>query len=192
MTALKSISCGKRVTRCKRRVAHASRPEGSSLGPKPFRDLSWVERWKTLGDPAEQAFVAVAPTTPLGAAERYGIGRPEIPTWNLPDFVRGSPDMFTESGCLVECVGLGLDGVLKLKTAKLSVLAEWATKAPLWVFVFNSHSREWLLIEFPELEALCDQIAASMEKLPTFDSVKEYVPTPWNALVPLATERGRA
>lgn len=135
-------------------------------------------REATLGDEAEGVYDSVLP---LGKSDRYGLRRPDIDVRKLRPFIRYTPDRLTQAGPLVEVVGLGRDGILKFKQEKLEALAEWNRNEAVYIFVWNSHVKEWALIPFPSFRTLCQRVA-KRDGMGTFDGTKPYYPIPWSEL----------
>lgn len=114
-----------------------------------YHQQPWSQRFKTLGDIAEGVFLQVAP---LGPAERVGWRRPSLPMSAMSDFLRHAPDFYTKSGHLVEVMGCGRDGIVKLKESKYKALLEWAKHQKLALFVFNSKLNTWVLTPFESVK----------------------------------------
>jgi len=105
-----------------------------------FYENSWDDRFKTLGDPAENAFLAANPT-----AHRLGLNRPNFSMYNLPATVRMIPDFITQNG-FVEVMGLSSyypDASLKLKLEKLDALNKWTMMGPVHLTVWDSYHKRW-------------------------------------------------
>jgi len=84
---------------------------------------------------------------------------------------------------LVEVVGLGRDGILKVKAEKLEALAVWHRHIEaVYLFVYNSHKKEWALCPYPTFRSFCLRIG-KRDGMGTFDGTKPYYPLPYQELV---------
>ena len=91
---------------------------------------------------------------PYGKTVRMGWARPDISLNLMSSRIRSIPDYYA-SGFLVEVMGLGRDGVLKLKEDKWDALRWWNTSGnPVSLFVWNSSTSEYALIEWGVLVRL--------------------------------------
>lgn len=107
-----------------------------------FKNGTWIQRVGALGDEAESRFEKWAEKAGSNAA-RYGLNRPKINLSRLPPFIRHTPD-FLMSDRLVECKGVGRDGLVKIKEEQLGAWEQWYMHVPVWLFVWDSHKeREW-------------------------------------------------
>lgn len=105
-----------------------------------FHSLDFKGRLAAMGDAAEAAFLEVSDMSVV----RFGLDRPPLNMAMIPAFIRHTPD-YLASKCLVECVGMGRDGVLKLKVDKYQALLQWDTYHPVQLFVWDSHKkRHWI------------------------------------------------
>lgn len=124
---------------------------------KAYRDQPFGQRYHTMGDQAEDVFDAVKP---LGNSTQFGFRRPKgIKFGTIPETFRHMPDRITPT-YLVEVMGLGRDGILKsLKTTKYEALKYWNKWAiqggllGLVLFVWNSHQREFLVLDWSTIVA---------------------------------------
>lgn len=107
-----------------------------------YSDLPFHQRLQTLGDESERMFLEVSP---LGNSEEFGWRRPSVSMSNMTPFIRHKPDFYTSSGHLVECMGCGRDGIVKLKQVKYDALREWNRHQPIVLWVWNSATTEWLV-----------------------------------------------
>lgn len=96
-----------------------------------FHQRSFKTRFGTMGDPAEAAFDLVYPKH-----HKLGLNRPPffMGGMNLP--MRYTPDRMLRDR-FVECMGIGRDRLLKLKTEKVDALAVWTLIGPVDLFVFD-------------------------------------------------------
>lgn len=107
-----------------------------------YSDLPFQERVKTLGDAAETVFLEVSP---LGKAQRFGWRRPSVPMSAMSPFIRHTPDYYAGTGWLVEVMGCGQDGIVKLKEDKYKALLDWNKHQKVALFVSNSAEQTWVL-----------------------------------------------
>lgn len=146
-----------------------------------FHELSFRERYATLGDPAEAVFEAVAPA---GNFDRFGWHRPRNGFGKMTPLLRNQPDYYVQTGHLVEVMGCGKDGILKLKLHKMAALRQWHKLQPVKMFVWNSHLGRWALIDFPEVERLFNH--AKKKGVEQFHDGPKYVEIPWANVEKLA------
>ncbi len=90
-----------------------------------WSDQSFHRRLATMGDTAEEKFESLQEG---GSFVRFGFNRPPFRMTHLTSFTRHTPDYVTRDGLLVECMGMGRDGVLKFKPEKYKALMEWNAK----------------------------------------------------------------
>lgn len=112
-----------------------------------FKDRQWSERFQKMGDEAEGEFLKRHP-----AAHRLGLNRPAWRVHDMPtDEMKCTPD-FMLSDRLVEVMGFGKDGLLKLKHMKADALGNWLAIGPVTLWVWDSsthrcweaHVDEWV------------------------------------------------
>lgn len=140
-----------------------------------FKDQAFSQRFYTLGDIAEGKFEEIAP---LGAWERLGWNRPQVPMRDMGAFIRNMPDYYS-AGYLIECMGLGFDGVLKLKLPKYAALLEWNRHQEVALFVWNSNQGEWRLLYIDTLKRLVAK--ARRRGVQAFQNDgNEYYPILWS------------
>lgn len=114
-----------------------------------FSDLPFRERYKTLGDTAERVFIQLSEQGELlGTAVRVGWRRPDFDMRHMSETLKHFPDFYTERGWLVEVLGCGRDGILKLKKTKWHALKYWSKAQPTAFFVWNSAERRWVLAAY--------------------------------------------
>lgn len=116
-----------------------------------YRDKPFQQRMSTMGDISEQYFEAIAP---LGRAARFGWNRPSVTMSNMSETIRHTPDYYAQIGYLVECAGLGRDGLYKLKLTKHEALKAWNKIQPVMLFLWNSSTSEWALVDWKQLTSL--------------------------------------
>jgi hypothetical protein len=142
---------------------------------QPYRDRPFGQRFGTLGDEAEGVFTAVRP---LGASQRLGWRRPTVPMTRMSSKIKHMPDFYADSGHLVEVMGLGRDGILKVKVEKYESLQWWnKSGTPVALFVWNSALRRYALISWPELTRLVGK--ARRAGTLHFNDGPEYYPIQW-------------
>ena len=110
-----------------------------------YRDKPFSQRLNTMGDLSEAHFESIAP---LGKAVRYGWNRPSVTMTKMAETIRHTPDYYAQIGYLVECAGLGRDGIYKLKVAKHEALKVWNKIQPVMLFLWNSSTSEWALLDW--------------------------------------------
>lgn len=118
-----------------------------------FHTQSWTEREKWLGDEAEHVFSQLVGED---NCVKYGLDRPPIHVGKLPEFVRFTPDYLQEHRA-VEVVGMGHDGVLKIKVQKLLALMKWNEFMPVYVFIWNGHLKEYTLAPVTDIWRRCHE-----------------------------------
>lgn len=128
-----------------------------------------------MGDEAEGVFEEVSP---LGKFERLGWNRPSVSMKAMSDFIKHMPDYYTSSGHVVEVMGCGTDGVLKLKLSKWEGLKQWNQYQPLMLFVWNSFEKKWALIQWPQLKSLVQRARSAGVEAFQNDG-NEYFPIQW-------------
>lgn len=144
---------------------------------KGFNELSYGARFQTMGDTAEAVFLD---RTPLGRAVTYGWSRPPLTMRLMEEFVRHTPDFYTETGWLVEAMGCGSDGIIKLKESKYKSLLEWNKKQRTCLFVWNSHKQIWAIVGMDELKKLV-ATARKEGRVDQFHDGPTFFGIPWDA-----------
>ena len=142
-----------------------------------FSEKTWDQRVGTLGDIAEGIFEEVAP---LGSHLRFGFNRPPFKLTRIPEYIKHTPDYVTGTGHLVEVMGCGRDNVVKLKLTKWEALKTWNKNANVVLFLWNSSTSEWSLIQWDELQKLVTK--ARKAGVEAFDDGNEYLAIPWDGL----------
>ena len=102
-----------------------------------FHQHSFQRRFATMGDIAERKFEELHPH-----AHRLGLNRPKFFMGGMPLAMRQTPDFMLRDR-IVECMGVGRDRKLKLKTDKVEALQTWQHIGPVTLFVYDSHCDEW-------------------------------------------------
>ena len=148
--------------------------------------MPYSQRRHLLGDEAENIWLAAHP---LGKTTRFGWHRPldqdgkEIKTYKMPLLLRHMPDFYADIGALVEVVGCGRDNVLKsLKPDKYEGLKQWKkicdrNNIQLYVFVWNSHAEQYVLLEWADVVVLVQ--AAKRRGVEKFSDGNEFYSIPW-------------
>lgn len=151
-----------------------------------FADQPASVRFIAMGDEAESVFEK---SKPLGNYVRFGFRKPKgIKFSTIVSTMRHTPDYLTETGYLVEVMGLGRDGVLKsLKPEKYDALKRWnsfikaAGGQGVLAFIWNSHWSTYAIINMDTIKGLIRRaINAGME---TFEDGGEYFPIQWRWIV---------
>jgi len=119
-----------------------------------FHEAHFNNRFKTMGDPAEQLFDTIYPKH-----HKLGLNRPPFFMGGMPLALRYTPDRLLRDRT-VECMGVGRDRKLKLKHEKLLALQTWMLLGPVSLFVNDSYKRQWYEADLTEWE---EQIAAHAE-----------------------------
>ena len=111
-----------------------------------FHQQSFSNRFRSMGDEAEGVFEQKYE----GKFVRYGLNRPPISMQWMTAKIRYTPD-YMLSRALVECMGVGNDRILKLKTEKAYALQQWHTDWNLEFFLWDSKLKESKIIEWPAI-----------------------------------------
>lgn len=114
-----------------------------------YHQMDFAGRYGRLGDESEAKFRELNPN-----CEDYGLRRPEINLAKVPAFVRYTPD-FLQHNRLIEVMGIGRDGTLKLKFEKLEALKQWEMHFPVDLFVWDSHRERHITMPLPQVHKLC-------------------------------------
>ena len=141
-------------------------------GTKGWSALPYEQRLQRggMGDEAESVFEDVHKE----AWVRFGFNRPPFRMTHLSSFVRHAPDYCDRFG-LWDCMGLGRDGVLKLKVEKLAALESWNEFQPTGLFVWNSALGEYDYINVEDLSEMIDwEVGPS-----ALNDGNEYYPIKW-------------
>jgi len=118
-----------------------------------------------MGDPAEEAFDTLNPKN-----HKLGLNRPPLNVAQLPRLIRYTPDRLAQDR-YVECMGVGADQTLKLKTEKALTLIVWDDVHPTDLFVFDSkRKRAWQASIWEWIEQCIEH--ASTDHFP--DNKKQY------------------
>lgn len=145
----------------------------------PFHKDSWNSRYTTMGDIAEKVYESVLP---LGPSVRLGWNRPPVSMKRMSLMLKQMPDYYAASGHVVEVMGCGRDGVLKLKVDKYEALKQWNRLQPLVLFVFSSSASEWKLLDWRQVKTAVNVGRQQGVRVFSEDDPKEYYPIPWDRL----------
>lgn len=96
-----------------------------------FHEQGWTQRFGVLGDTAEAVFDLVHPKN-----HKLGLNRPPFGLGGMDPVMRYTPDRMIRTSA-VEVMGIGRDGVLKLKHEKLDALKTWAKIMLVDLFVYH-------------------------------------------------------
>jgi hypothetical protein len=134
-----------------------------------FRDQTWSQRFKSLGDMAETQFEQWMTRQRLGYV-RYGLDRPPLAMHKLPHRLRYTPD-YLATGRFYEVQGFGRDQTFKLKLDKWSCLQWWNDLHPVSFFVYDSHHERSCTVSLEDVTAT---INAGRVRLASFAEGKPY------------------
>lgn len=100
-----------------------------------FNKQSFSKRFGTMGDTAEAVCDLVFPRH-----HKLGLNRPNFFMGGMPAALRYTPDRMYRD-CVRECMGVGRDRKLKVKTEKIEALGQWERMDGVVVrlFVFDQH-----------------------------------------------------
>lgn len=109
-----------------------------------FHEKGWNQRFAVLGDAAEGVFDLVYPKNhPLG------LNRPPFGMGGMDPVLRYTPDRMIRTG-VVEVMGCGRDGILKLKHEKLEALKKWAQIMQVDLFVYHQTEEVYYQAPLPK------------------------------------------
>ena len=121
----------------------------------PFHQRSFSQRVGQMGDAAEEAcdLVYGGRTHALGLNRIWqnGVG---LTLNQMSTPMRYTPDRMTINS-FVECMGIGRDGTLKIKTEKVHALTAWAMIGPTKLFVFDQPNSTYYEAPIEDWEAAC-------------------------------------
>jgi len=103
-----------------------------------FAKGTFAQRFSAMGDEAEAKFQEVW----TASYERFGWSRPKLKIGSWPPLLRHVPDFATSSE-LIETIGFGRDGIIKLKLKKVDALLGWNALLPVRVFLWDSSTSRW-------------------------------------------------
>lgn len=111
-----------------------------------FKDQSFDERFKQMGDQAEGKCAEWLASQNRGY-ERYGLDRPNLRMDMLPARIRHTPDFVTSRG-FIECKGFGRDQTAKVKFEDINCLSWWNDCFPVSLFFYDSANERSICLEF--------------------------------------------
>lgn len=116
-----------------------------------FHTRDFNNRFATLGDPAENAFLERHPK-----AHRLGLCRPLFSMNGMPATMRYAPDFMLRDR-FVECMGIatGGQGTLKIKMEKLAALRQWEDIGQVTLWVWDSTKDRYWEAAISLWEATC-------------------------------------
>jgi hypothetical protein len=136
----------------------------------PFHQRNFSDRLGTMGDPAEEAcdLVYGHRTHALGLNRVWqnGVG---LTMSQMTASMRYTPDRMTINS-FVECMGIGRDKTLKIKTEKVHALSAWDMIGPTKLFVFDQPRNMYYEANIALWEDACMEAA----ELKMFPEGKEY------------------
>lgn len=151
-----------------------------------FHELSYNQRFASMGDESEAIYEAVKP---MGKTTRFGWRRPKgISFKKMPNVLRHSPDYYAQAGYLVEVMGMGRDGILKsLKVEKYDALKIWKRigkllELDLALFVWNSAEQQYVTLLWPSIVKLVAR-SKRTHGIQAFDDGNEYYPIDWEWII---------
>lgn len=130
-----------------------------------FHKQSFASRFGTMGDTAERIFDEIVG----GKAHELGLCRPPFGMQKMTAAMRYTPDRLTGEQ-FVECMGIGRDGILKIKDEKIEALQLWSTLGPLDLFVYDQARHKYCWEPFVDWRNVIDKCANSA----TFPEGKTY------------------
>ena len=128
-----------------------------------------------MGDEAESIFESVHKEKWV----RFGFNRPPFRMTHLSSFVRHTPDYCDRFG-LWDCMGLGRDGVLKLKVEKYGALSDWNDWQDTGLFVWNSALGEYAYLTMEDVRGLIWPRGTGVAEVRSFNDGNEYYPINWD------------
>lgn len=143
-----------------------------------FAERNWNERETTLGDPAEKAFEHWANDNHIVYA-RYGLNRPPFPIYELPTFIRHTPDYVTATH-LIEVQGCGHDQTFKFKHDKLWAMVQWDEWMEVKFWLWNQPQNTGHTILLRDLFTyVTDPVSLGFRMDGMFDGHKPYSTVTW-------------
>jgi len=130
-----------------------------------FKDRSFDDRFKDMGDEAEGHFEEYAAKKLKKGVVRYGLNRPPIRMSDLPTRLRYTPD-YLMGKHFVEVQGFGKDQTFKLKHEKLNSLHYWNDLHPVYLYVWDSTNERECMLHLFELDKLIDQGKTTLAAFP--------------------------
>jgi len=109
-----------------------------------FNEQSFSRRFATMGDTCEAVFDLVYPKN-----HKLGLNRPPFFMGGMEPAMRYTPDRMLRDR-FVECMGIGRDRKLKIKTDKIEALWKWATLGRMDLFIFDQHKNTYYEAELQD------------------------------------------
>ena len=134
-----------------------------------------------MGDEAEAIHDSVYPRH-----HKLGINRPPMAVQNMSLKARYTPDR-QHVDSLVEVMGCGRDGVIKIKVEKVVALLQWSATDPIKLFLWNSHRKTWAIGDLdPFVDALFQHGVYGLfpEGKPYIGLHVDHVPFDWTKYDP--------
>jgi hypothetical protein len=136
----------------------------------PFHQRNFNDRLTTMGDPAEEACdLAYGYRTHKLGLDRVWQNDVGLTMSQMTPTMRYTPDRMTINS-IIECMGIGRDKTLKIKTEKVHALTAWDIIGPTKLFVFDQPQNTYYEAPIAEWEAACLEHA----ELKLFPEGKEY------------------
>jgi hypothetical protein len=136
----------------------------------PFHQRNFNDRLTLMGDPAEQACdIAYGWRTHKLGLDRVWQNEVGLTMSQMTASMRYTPDRLTINS-FVECMGIGRDKTLKIKTEKVHALQAWAMLGPTKLFVYDQPQNAYYEADIGAWEKACLDNA----ELKMFPEGKEY------------------
>lgn len=132
-----------------------------------FKDQSWADRRKHMGDQAEAAFEELYDRQWV----RYGLNRPDrhgFRVGKLDRMIQYTPDYLCDDH-FVEVQGFGQDQTLKIKLEKWAALERWHAIMPVRIFAWDSYNQRAFHFPLPHILSLLGNKAARIDTFPEGD-----------------------
>jgi hypothetical protein len=102
-----------------------------------FHQQSFQSRLGAMGDESEAIFDEL-----FTKNHKLGLNRPPVAMSGVKLEMRYVPDRQVRDA-FVECMGVGRDRLLKMKSEKFDALFVWTMIGPVDLFVWDSHAKNW-------------------------------------------------
>jgi hypothetical protein len=121
-----------------------------------FADKSFQERLLTMGTIAQTAFETWAKTKDIRFV-KYGFDRPDFKQfWQLPLFIRATPDYVCETGHNFFVEVKGARGKhLKIKDETMRALDTWNSYITVWFFLYRDDTDAYDFVNYRTMHDLC-------------------------------------
>lgn len=130
-----------------------------------FHEQSFAARFGTMGDTAEAIFDEVCGHK----THELGLNRPNFSMREMTPQMRYTPDRLT-ADAFVECMGIGRDGILKIKDEKIEALTAWRELGPVKLFVYDQKNHSYFIAQWVDWLYAIERYAATE----TFPEGKTY------------------